>query len=114
MSAQAHALGAPLRVVPLAAEQAGALPATGALVEVDRPGVVVEAVKKAYDDEDLVVRLYESFGQRQRVTVRVPSGLRSALRTDLLERGDDVLDVRDDAVVLELKPFQIATLRLTL
>jgi len=87
------------------------------LVEVSDPRVVVEAVKLARDGSgDVIVRLYESRGGRAsaRVTPRFEAGRVRA--TDLLERDNDQRGVRagaDGSAELELRPFQIVTLRFT-
>jgi alpha-mannosidase len=82
---------------------------------VGNEAVVVEAVKAADDRSgDLVVRMYESLGGRAQTTVRASFQLRRALLTDLLERRLDDLEVDAGHLVhLDLKPFQVVTLRLT-
>ena len=82
------------------------------LVGVDNPAVVVEAVKLADDRSgDVVVRLYESVGGRAAVRVRPAFETSGARVTDLLERPlGDPLDAAD-GVELDLRPFQIVTLR---
>ncbi|MCO5970576.1 alpha-mannosidase [Actinoallomurus soli] len=82
-------------------------------VVVDDPAVVVEAVKLADDRSgDLIVRLYESRGARARATVsvRTPG---PAVETDLLEepRPDGRSFGAGGPIVLELRPFEIVTLR---
>lgn len=86
----------------------------------ERPSVVVEAVKLAEDRSgDIVVRVYESLGGRASATVRV-EGATSVTSVDLLERADasgarpcgDL--TRESGVAhLQLRPFQLATLRFT-
>jgi alpha-mannosidase len=85
------------------------------LLVVDNEAVVVEAVKAADDRSgDLVVRCYESLGGRATTTVRANFPVRRASLTDLLERQVDDLDVgAGDLLHLELKPFQVVTLRLS-
>jgi alpha-mannosidase len=89
-----------------------------ALVSVDNPAVVTEAVKLADDQSgDVVVRLYESRGGRAstRLTAGFPVG--TATATDLLERplsGAGPLAVTGGSTVeLSFRPFEIRTLRLT-
>ena len=87
------------------------------LVETDHPGVVVEAVKLAEDRSgDVVVRLYEARGTRARVRVGFGFPAGEAARVDLLERPlDSAPDpvAEQGAVRLELRPFEIATLRVS-
>lgn len=82
------------------------------LISVDGPNVVIETVKGAEDGRGFVVRLYES--QRRRGTATLTSGvpLARAYRTNLLEEGESELEVRGSTVSLELRPYEIVTLRL--
>jgi len=86
------------------------------LVRSSDPAVVVEAVKLAEDRSgDLVVRLYEARGGRARTAVTFGVPVSAAWTTDLLERdrGQQRWD-GDGAVDLELRPFEIVTLRVRL
>ncbi|MGY1440085.1 alpha-mannosidase [Streptomyces reniochalinae] len=106
--ADGYALQLPLRPVPGATAEP--------LLEVSDRAVVVESVKLAEDRSgDLVVRLYEAHGNRSRATVRTRFSWREALATDLLERPVDGEAVRGTTpgseVALELRPFELLTLR---
>ncbi|MCY1675802.1 glycosyl hydrolase-related protein [Pseudarthrobacter sp. SL88] len=84
------------------------------LVSVGTPGLVVEAVKLAEDGSgDVVVRLYESLGQRTagRITANFP--VRDVVVTDLLERPTEApgVSAADGGAELQLRPFQLVTLR---
>lgn len=99
--AEGLALNLPLRVAEA--------PVTEPLVRVDNPAVTVESVKLAEDRSgDVVVRLYESLGGRAVFTLLPGFTVTRAEVTDLLERP------ARQAVLegVELRPFQILTLRL--
>ncbi|RIJ12935.1 alpha-mannosidase, partial [Clavibacter nebraskensis] len=86
------------------------------LVTSSNAAVVIEAVKLAEDRSgDLVVRLYEARGGRERTVVRVDAaaGLGLSSPTDLLERPLEGADAQatGDGIELTLRPFEIATLR---
>lgn len=85
------------------------------VVLVSNPAIVVEAVKLAEDGSgDVIVRLYESLGERSVALVKPGFDARRATATDLLERATDApgVTVKDDsAVSLALRPFQLVTLR---
>ncbi|HZA04061.1 MAG TPA: glycoside hydrolase family 38 C-terminal domain-containing protein [Propionibacteriaceae bacterium] len=91
------------------------------LLSVDHPAIVVEAVKLAEDRSgDLVVRLYEAHGGRARGRLRPAFRVSAVVETDLLERPlTDATALRTgvsdaaDGIGLELRPFQIVTLRLS-
>ncbi|MFD5325751.1 alpha-mannosidase [Streptomyces sp. NPDC127092] len=85
------------------------------LVGVADEAVVLSAVKLADDGSgDVVVRLYESRGGRARTRLTAGFALAGARPCDLLERPRDEQEVRveGDGVLVELRPFQLLTLRL--
>ncbi|MFI5759173.1 alpha-mannosidase [Streptomyces sp. NPDC051569] len=104
--AEGYALNLPLRPGPAA-------PAAPALVSVDHPDVVVEAVKLADDRSgDVVVRLYEARGGRARTALTAAFPVAAVQETDLLEETLAVRAHEGGSVALTLRPFQILTLRL--
>jgi alpha-mannosidase len=107
-----HAFNLPIRVLP----GTGDGPAPPAVVRVDHPAVVVEAVKRAEDGSgDLVVRCYEAFGGHADATVFLGDQVTEARLTDLLERDLEpaqALQVGSGgALGVSFGPFQIRTLR---
>ncbi|KTR94215.1 alpha-mannosidase [Microbacterium testaceum] len=84
-------------------------------------GVRIEAVKLADDRSgDVIVRVYEALGRRASTTLVPGFAVASVDEVDLLERPlrDDMARSRrlaheGDAIELELRPFQVVTLRLT-
>ncbi len=92
---------------------------SAALVASSDPRVLISAVKLAGDRSgDLIVRLYESAGGRASTEVIVDLPVASVRSADLLERPGDPLpsSVTDDgriSVELNLRPFQVQTLRIT-
>ncbi|MGC9468682.1 MAG: alpha-mannosidase, partial [Anaerolineae bacterium] len=58
---EAYALNVPLRVIETDAHT-GPAPREHALIEVGSPDIVIEAVKKAEDSDDIILRLYEAAG----------------------------------------------------
>jgi alpha-mannosidase len=84
------------------------------LVTFDNDQVIAEAVKLADDGSgDIVVRLYEAAGGRARARLTIDFPTASAAATDLLERPTGDLTVDDGVIELELRPFQIITVRLS-
>ncbi|SDT35095.1 alpha-mannosidase [Microlunatus soli] len=84
------------------------------IVTVDGEGIVIEAIKLAEDRSgDLIVRLYESLGARTRGRLRWDIDGDRAEIVDLLERGSGTCDVVDHGVDVELRPFQILTVRIS-
>ena len=87
------------------------------LVVLSNPAIVVEAIKLAEDRSgDLIVRLYESTGVRSRGSITFDASLDTATvrETDLLERdvpASAATSVSAAGAELELRPFQLVTLR---
>ena len=88
----------------------GALP----LVTVSNPALVVEAVKLAEDGSgDVIVRVYESLGERSAGVVAANFDASGVRTVDLLERPAAAAGVtpHGDSAELALRPFQLVTLR---
>ena len=88
------------------------------LIRVSSDAVVVEAVKLAEDRSgDVIVRLYEAHGGRAAATLATDFAFDGVVETDLLERVIDdapaVRGVGEQDVRLELRAFQLVTLRFT-
>lgn len=108
---EAYALNVPLQVRSLP-QQTGQLEEEQCWLEVDRPGVIIEAIKLAEDGSgDLIVRLYEAFGTRGRCTLSTQLPVQSVTRCDLLETPGEELEIEDGMTSLTLKPFEIVSLR---
>jgi alpha-mannosidase len=76
--------------------------------------LVIEAVKLAEDGSgDVIVRLYESLGERSTGLVRANFDVSAVHAVDLLERAVDAPGVTAgrDSAELTLRPFQLVTLR---
>jgi alpha-mannosidase len=109
--AEAHQLNAPVR--PLVVRGGGAVEQRR-VVTVDHPGVVLSAVKRADDGSgDWVLRAYEAWGQRSRVRIALEAPIVAAQRCDLLEQPERGVEHDGHGVALELRPFELVTLRLT-
>jgi alpha-mannosidase len=82
------------------------------LVECGAEGAVIESVKLAEDRSgDVVIRLYEARGGRARGLLRPGFATASVVRTDLRERP--LPEQPQDALSLDLRPFEIVTIRLS-
>ncbi|TFD72940.1 glycoside hydrolase family 38 C-terminal domain-containing protein, partial [Cryobacterium fucosi] len=109
--AEGYRLNLPLRTVAGVAAQR-----IDPLFDVDNPAVVIEAVKLAEDRSgDVVVRLYEAHGGRAAARVIRHFDATGVTETDLLERPLEepraTFSADGDALTLELRPFQLVTLR---
>lgn len=101
--------------LPMQAEKA--VEGTGRLMErysfftVSAPNLLAETVKKAYDSEDTVIRLYESANRRTDAKVNFGFQVESVALCDLEENELEELPVFSNSIALTAKPFSLLTLK---
>jgi len=112
---EAYLLNDPIIVHKSSAEgqkSEGRIPSLQSLLSPSSPNVIIETVKCAEDGDGIIVRLYESQRKRGSVQLRAGVALEAAWETNLLEENESALRVENDSIHLDLKPYQIMTLRL--
>jgi alpha-mannosidase len=88
---------------------------TRSLFSVDHPGVIIDTVKPAEDESgDLIVRLYEWRRTATRCTLSVDLPVGTVYRTNMLEEIEAPIEIRDGHIALDVRPFEVITLRLGL
>jgi alpha-mannosidase len=105
---QGYELNYRLISLPVGKHQ-GALPREHSFLQVGSDNVIVSALKKAEDEDALVLRLYEWAGQQAEVKVQLPPGAESGRETDLMEKPMGGLQVNGSAVNIPIKPYEIKT-----
>lgn len=109
---QGYDLNAPACAVTVAPQPQGSLSAVYSSFAVDQPNVILETVKQAEDGRGLILRLYEAWGMRTRTRLVLPDGATAYACTPLEQPLDEGAPV--DALALELRPFELRTLRVLL
>ena len=109
----AYALNVPLLVRDLK-PSAGSLPTSHLFFYTNRPGAVIETIKIAEDSGAIILRLYESEGARGSLTLTTTLPVRKAWLASILEKEERSLALENGSVQLNLRPFEILTLRFTL
>jgi alpha-mannosidase len=84
----------------------------GPLVKCDQANIVVETVKLAEAGDSLIIRLYECLGKRGYARLRAGFPVREAWLTNLLEQDQEKQTLEAGQIILYMKPFQIATVKL--
>ena len=82
------------------------------LVQANPGNVVIDTIKPAEDGDGWVVRLYESTGGRCEARLGFGVPVREAWLSNTLEDRMEPITVEQDSLVLSLRGFQIATIRL--
>ena len=105
--AEGQRFNAPL----LMARGAAALPVRS-FFSVDDPNLVLDTVKKAEDDDAIVLRLYECHGARGLAKLKVDLPVTSACYCDVLERDGSTIAIHDGVIDLPYLPFKIISVKL--
>jgi len=71
-------------------------------------------VKLAEDSDDIIVRVYESFGGQCTATLKHPAAIKCAVRCNILEEEISKEHITDGHVTFTLKPFEVVTLKLSM
>jgi alpha-mannosidase len=80
------------------------------LVCASSDNVVIETIKEAEYSNDTVVRLYETKNFRAKTTINFGFDVSEVYLADLNEKAQKKLTVKNNSVVLDVKPFEIITL----
>jgi alpha-mannosidase len=93
---------------------AGVLPSRWGFLEISRASVVVSAMKGG-PNGTAVLRLYEAAGQRaDAVKIKLAARVVSAEEVNLMEDPGTKLKVAADTLRLDLRPFEVKTIKLEL
>lgn len=104
----AYELNMPLRVIPSVKDISDGC---SSLLRLDTDDVVVEAIKKAEDEDAVIIRMYEAHGRSTDASVRFGFPVKSTEIVNLMEQRESSLEVREDQVVVSINPFEIITLK---
>ncbi|MCQ2436228.1 MAG: alpha-mannosidase [Clostridia bacterium] len=106
----AYVLNNPLVCIPLS-RQDGNLPDKFSLVKTDGRGTIIETVKKSELGDGYIVRLYDAYNMHAKRTVTFGIPVKAAFICDMLETELKPVEVSGKNVVIDIKPFEIVTLK---
>lgn len=110
---QAYQLNIPVIATPVECNK-GSLASSASYFAITGENVIIETVKKAEDDQSIIVRMYETSGIRGSRTFKTSLPVKKIIETNLMEKEEKKLDVKNGSVSLTFTPFQIRTLKLVL
>ncbi|MBI5464786.1 MAG: alpha-mannosidase, partial [Ignavibacteriales bacterium] len=82
-------------------------------VTTTKPNIVIDAVKKAEDSDNVVIRLHEAYGESAHAGITLPPRTAAAVETNLIESDPKPLKISKGKITLKFKPFEIKTLNLS-
>ena len=82
-----------------------------ALISCDKENVVVETIKKAEDDDAIIVRFYEAYNQKTTAAIKANFDFKEVYVCNMLEENEQKLACEDGTVKIPVKNFEIVTLK---
>jgi alpha-mannosidase len=76
--------------------------------------LIISALKKAEKEDAIIVRFFETKGEKCRAFLRMPLQIKAAKSVDLLEEEESELAINEDTVEMDVGPFEIVTLKLVI
>jgi alpha-mannosidase len=100
-------------LIPIRATSQGNLQREGSFLSLKPNNLILSAYKRSEDGSGLVVRFNESEGRQCEAELRFHRKPDTIVETDLLEREKQALQPHGSRVKMEIKPFEVKTLKIT-
>ncbi|MBA7535092.1 Mannosylglycerate hydrolase [subsurface metagenome] len=98
--------------ISIQADSSGELPSESSFIEISPNNLILSALKKAEDSDEVILRFFETKGETTEAEVKLFRALSRLTLVDLLEREECELPFEGNKFRLEVKPFEIVTLKL--
>ncbi len=108
---EAYKFNQPL-VAASVSEAKGNIDNTFSLLQIVSKTVIAETVKLAEDGQGIVVRMYQSANVTEKICIKLGINAQKCAVCDMLENTLRELKVVDNTITLEIKPFEIVTLKI--
>jgi len=92
----------------------GNLPGESSFLRVSPDNLILSALKKAEDGDEVILRFFETRGEETTAEIELFREIARAAVADLLEREEYKLKPVRNRLTMKVKPFEIVTLRLQL
>ena len=102
---EAFALNSPLIVVE------GGAPSEQGFVTAEGVELALGSLKRTQDGRGVILRLYEPHGARGQATLRFAFEVERIEKVNLLEEPLEAVEARDGRALLDVRPFEVLTLR---
>ncbi|AZS13464.1 alpha-mannosidase [Paenibacillus lutimineralis] len=90
----------------------GKLPSVQSLIQFTGQHVVLDSIKPSEDGQASILRLYESSGGRERITLQWPQSCKEIFLSDALEHELEVIEHQGGLIELQFAPYEIKTIRI--
>jgi len=98
--------------IPIQAEGNGELAPEFSFLKLSPNNLILSALKKAEDSDEVILRFFETKGEATEAEVELFKEIKGLTLVDLLEREEGELPFTGNRFRLKVKPFEIVTLKL--
>jgi len=102
----------PLHAITKDGKQSGELPAQKSFAGTSDPFAIITTIKKAEDDDDVVIRLLEAEGEAKNIKLNFHKGVESISITDMIEENPKKLDGNGKVLNINLGKSAVETYKL--
>ncbi len=99
-------------LLPIQADSNGELAPEFSFLKLSPNNLILSALKKAEDDDGVILRFFETRGVATEAEVELFKELKRLTLVDLLEREEKELPFTENRFRLKVNPFEIVTLKL--
>jgi alpha-mannosidase len=90
----------------------GNLPSKYSFMKIKDRNLSFEAMKKAEDDDSIIIRIVERYGKRTKSKISLFKNIKKASECDLQEKELEVIKLSDGELEFEIKPYEIKTFKI--
>jgi alpha-mannosidase len=98
--------------ISIQADSSGELPSEFSFIEISPNNLILSALKKAEDSDEVILRFFETKGEATLARVEVFREIKRVALVDLLEKEDKEIPFTSRGFILQVNPFEIVTLKL--
>ena len=103
----------PPMAVMVESDGEGNLPESLSFCQIDSPNVMLMTMKKAEDEQGVILRLNETEGRETQVSITLPHmAIDKAYKTNLVESNEELLDVQGETIRTAIGAFGVETIRI--
>lgn len=107
---EGYALNMPLLAQRIESQN-GELPECWSLICAEQENIVIETVKKAEDDDSVIVRFHEAYNQKGYVHITTGFDFRTVYLVDLLEENPVIIPHEGRSLMLQVRNYELVTLK---
>ena len=113
MVKEAYSFNQPLETASISANTLGTLADNFSFITVNKDNVIIDTLKCAEDNKDIIVRLYDAYNCSTKVQLCFGLPIEEVQLCDLMENPICNIEVaQDNTVEIDVKNYEIISLRL--